>query len=113
MEDYIDMPEIIERLRFEKSVNPERSCREWLARHGVKQFRRGGIYVREQVINAIELEKQKCLVLENVGKPIISGERCVLETKRLQSKNTLLDFVNSKMQESMHQNSNKIQEIRY
>ena len=111
MNDYIDMPEIIERLRFERSANPERSCREWLARHGVKQFRRGGVYVREQVLNAIELEKEKCLVSENVGKSIISGGRYVLETRRLTSKNTLLDFVNSKMQESMHQSSNKTSAI--
>lgn len=111
MEDYIDMPEIVQRLRYEHSKNPERSCREWLSKHGIKQFRRGGIYVREQVLNAIELEKGKCLVLENAAKSITSGARYVLETKHTRSKSTLLDFVNCKMQENMLQSSNKIQEM--
>ena len=108
MEEYIDMPEIIERLRFEHAKHPERSCREWLARRGIRQFRRGGVYFREQVLNAIEMEKQKCSASEKEGMSITSGGRYVWAGKPSQSKNTLLDLVSSKMRESMPQKSNRI-----
>ena len=59
MEEFIEIPEIIDILHI-KSKSPERYVRDWLKTYGITQFHRGGVYVREHVLNAIEERKNRC-----------------------------------------------------
>ena len=101
---FIEMPEIIQLLHYGHTQCPERNCREWLAAHGVRQFRRGGIYIRDFVLNAIDEEAQKCLQPEKLANSTMSAAPSVWEKKLSKSKNTLRDLLNQKMRQATLQN---------
>ena len=98
---FIELPEIITLLHYGHTKWPERNCREWLSAHGIRQFRRGGIYIRDFVLNAIKEEAQKCLQSEKEGKYTTSAARYVSAIKGSQSPKGLRDLINEKTQSAM------------
>ena len=100
MENYL-MPinEVAQILQYsgERAI---RRTHDWLLSRGVHQFRRGGFYSREVILELLRKESEKC-ILGKEDNSIMSPGKCVWGNKRLKSKSTARDILNSKMQESM------------